>query len=318
MNSHLNPAKLPGLSKLLVPALVVLTLAGLPGAASAQDSSSSAAAPATSSEQPAPAPAPIDPNAVVATVDGKAITERDLGFIAQDLGQQQLQQVPQDQLRAYLLTQLIGNKLRAAAAAKGGLDQTDDYKAYIAYLTDHALNQAFIQQDVVAAVTDDMVKAAYDKQIAAMPDQDEVEARHILVNTEDDAKAIKTQLDGGADFAPLAKEKSIEPGAKDSGGDLGFFTQDKMVKPFADAAFAMKVGEISNPIQTQFGWHIIKVEDRRKAAKPTLDQLGAQIKQQLYIAKYTELLKNLRAAAKIDIPDAGLSQQVQTQLGANQ
>ncbi len=318
MNSHLNPAKLPGLSKLLVPALVVLTLAGLPGAASAQDSSSSAAAPATSSEQPAPAPAPIDPNAVVATVDGKAITERDLGFIAQDLGQQQLQQVPQDQLRAYLLTQLIGNKLLAAAAAKGGLDQTDDYKAYIAYLTDHALNQAFIQQDVVAAVTDDMVKAAYDKQIAAMPDQDEVEARHILVNTEDDAKAIKTQLDGGADFATLAKEKSIEPGAKDSGGELGYFTQDKMVKPFADAAFAMKVGEISNPIQTQFGWHIIKVEDRRKAAKPTLDQLGAQIKQQLYIAKYTELLKNLRAAAKIDIPDAGLSQQVQTQLGANQ
>ena len=317
MTSHINPAKLPGFLKIIVLALVAFTLASLPFAASAQDSSSSAAAPATSSEQPAPAPAPIDPNAVVATVDGKAITERDLGFIAQDLGQQQLQQVPQDQLRAYLLTQLIGNKLLAAAAAKGGLDQTDDYKAYIAYLTDHALNQAFIQQDVVAAVTDDMVKAAYDKQIAAMPDQDEVEARHILVNTEDDAKAIKTQLDGGADFATLAKEKSIEPGAKDSGGELGYFTQDKMVKPFADAAFAMKVGEISNPVQTQFGWHIIKVEDRRKAAKPTLDQLSQQIKQQLYIAKYTELMKNFRAAAKIDIPDAALNQQVQAQIGAN-
>ena len=316
MNSHLNPAQRPGPLKLLVPALLALTLAGLPFAANAQDSSSSAAAPAPSSEQPAPAPVPVDPNAVVATVDGVAITERDLGFIAQDMGQQ-LQQVPTDQLRAYLLTQLIGNKLLAGAATKGGLDQTADYKAYIAYLTDHALNQAFIQQDVVAAVTDDMVKAEYDKQVAAMPDQDEVEARHILVTTEDDAKAIKTQLDGGADFATLAKEKSIEPGAKDSGGELGYFTQDKMVKPFADAAFAMKVGEISNPIQTQFGWHIIKVEDRRKAAKPTLEAMTQQLRQSIYIAKYRELLQNLRAAAKIDIPDATLSQQVQTQLGAN-
>ena len=315
MTSHINPAKLPGFLKIIVLALVAFTLASLPFAASAQDSSSSAAAPTASSEEPAPAPAPIDPNAVVATVDGQNITERDLGFIAQDMGQQ-LQQVPPEQLRAYLLTQLIGNKLLAGAAVKGGLDQTDDYKAYIAYLRDHALNQAFIQQDVVAAVTDDMVKAAYDKQVAAMPDQDEVEARHILVNTEDDAKAIKTQLDGGADFATLAKEKSIEPGAKDSGGELGYFTQDKMVKPFADAAFAMKVGEISNPVQTQFGWHIIKVEDRRKAAKPTLDQLSQQIKQQLYVAKYRELLQNLHSAAKIDIPDAALSQQVQSQFGS--
>ncbi len=318
MTSHIAPAKLPALLKFLVLALVALTLAGLPFAAAAQDASSSAAPPATSSEEPAPppAPAPIDPKTVVATVDGKDITEADLGFIAQDLGQQ-LQQVPPDQIRAYLLTQLIGNKLLAAAAIKGGLDQTDDYKLYVQYLQDHALNQAFIQQDVVAAVTPDQIKAEYDKEVAAMPDQDEVHARHILVSTEDDAKAIKAQLDGGADFATLAKEKSIEPGAKDSGGDLGFFTQDKMVKPFADAAFALKVGEISQPVQTQFGWHIIKVEERRKAAKPTLQDLTQQISQQLYVAKYRELLQNLRAAAKIDIPDAALQQQVEQQLGPN-
>jgi peptidyl-prolyl cis-trans isomerase C len=313
MTSHIAPAKLPGFLKFLVLALVALTLAGLPFAATAQDSSSSAAPPAAAA--PAPA-APIDPKAVVATVDGKSITEADLGFIAQDLGQQ-LQQVPQDQLRAYLLTQLIGNKLIAGAAAKGGLDQTDDYKAYIAYLTDHALNQAFIREDVVASVTPDQIKAEYDKEVAAIPDEDEVHARHILVSSEDDAKAIKAQLDGGADFATLAKAKSIEPGAKDSGGDLGYFKAGQMVKPFADAAFAMKVGEISQPVQTQFGWHIIKVEDRRKAAKPTLQDMTQQISQTLYVAKYRELLQNLRAAAKIDIPDAALSQQVQAQLGAN-
>ena len=211
-----------------------------------------------------------------------------------------------DQLRAYLLTQLIGNKLIAGAALKGGLDQTDDYKAYSSYLNDHALNQAFIQQDVIASVTPDMVKAEYDKQVAAMPDQDEVEARHILVSTEDDAKAIKAQLDGGADFATVAKEKSIEPGAKDSGGDLGYFTQDKMVKPFGDAAFALKVNEISQPVQTQFGWHIIQVLDRRPAAKPTLDAMTQQIGQQLYVQKYRALFDQLRKAATIDIPDAAL------------
>lgn len=316
MTSHIAPAKLPGFLKFLVLALVALTLAGLPCAATAQDSSSSAAPP-SASEAPPPAPAPIDPKTVVATVDGKAITEADLSFLAQDMGQQ-LQQVPQDQVRATLLNQLIGNKLVAAAAVKGGLDQADDYKMYVQYLTERALYQSFIQQDVVAAVTPDQVKAEYDKQVAAMPDEDEVHARHILVSSEDDAKAIKAQLDGGADFAALAKEKSIEPGAKDSGGDLGYFTQDKMVKPFGDAAFALKVNEISQPVQTQFGWHIIQVLDRRPAAKPTLESMTQQIGQQLYVQKYRELFDQLRKGSTIDIPDAALKSQVESQLGPNQ
>jgi len=129
---------------------------------------------------------------------------------------------------------------------------------------------------------------------------------------------IKTQLDAGADFAQLAKEKSIEPGAKDSGGDLGYFTQDKMVKPFGDAAFALKVNEISQPIQTQFGWHIIQVLDRRPAARPTLEALTPQIGQQLYVAKYRALFDQLRKAGAIDIPDAALKQQVEAQLGPGQ
>jgi peptidyl-prolyl cis-trans isomerase C len=166
-------------------------------------------------------------------------------------------------------------------------------------------------------ITDAEVKTAYDAAIAAMPVAEEVHARHILVTTEDDAKAIKAELDGGADFVTLAKEKSIEPGAKDSGGDLGYFTPDKMVKPFADAAFAMKVGEVSNPIQTQFGWHIIKVEDRREAPKPTLEELTQQIGQSLYVAKYRQLFDQLRLAATVDIPDAALKAQVEKQIGAN-
>ena len=135
----------------------------------------------------------------------------------------------------------------------------------------------------------------------------------------DEALVLRRKaVDERADFAALAKEKSIEPGAKTSGGDLGFFTQDKMVKPFADAAFALKVNEISQPVQTQFGWHVIQVLERRPAAKPTLEAMTQQIGQQLYVKKYREIFDNLRKASTIDIADPELKKQVETQLGIGQ
>ncbi|HEU5094066.1 MAG TPA: peptidylprolyl isomerase [Devosia sp.] len=315
MTSHISPARLPGFLKFIVLALVALTLAALPFSVNAQDTSSSAPA-AASSAEPAVPPAP-SPNTVVATVGGQQITEADLAFAAEDLGQD-LQQIPQDQIRAVLLTQMIDLKLMAEAGHAANLEQSDLYKERLSYLQDRALRRAFTKQAVSDAITSDAIKAEYDKQIAAMPSVDEVHARHILVSTEDDAKAIKAQLDGGADFATLAKQKSIEPGAKDSGGDLGYFTQDKMVKPFADAAFALKVGQISDPIQTQFGWHIIQVLDRRPAAKPTLQDMTQQIGQALYVAKYRALFDDLRSKATIDIPDAQLKAQVDAQLAPQQ
>ncbi|MEO8757413.1 MAG: peptidylprolyl isomerase [Devosia sp.] len=305
MTSYISPARLPGFLKFLVLALFALTLGGLPFASQAQDASSS---------QPPAAPTA---NSVVATVGGEDITEADLAFAAEDLGQD-LQQVPQDQIRAVLLAQMIDLKLMAQAGHAAKLEDSDLYKQRISYLTDRALRRAFTKQSVSDAITQDQIKAEYDKQVAALPSAEEIHARHILVSSEDDAKAIKAQLDGGADFAALAKEKSIEPGAKDSGGDLGYFTQDKMVKPFGDAAFALKVNEISQPVQTQFGWHIIQVLDRRPAAKPTLESMTQKIGQSLYVAKYRALFDSLRKAAAIDIPDATLKQQVEAQLGPNQ
>jgi peptidyl-prolyl cis-trans isomerase C len=292
--------------------LMGLAFGGLPMATIAQDTSSS-----SSSAEPSPTPEPPGPNTVVATVGGEAITEADLAFAAEDIGQQ-LGQIPQDQIRAVLLAQMIDLRLMAQAGKAAGLENGDFYKQRLQYLTERALRRAYTKQEVSDAVTPDEIKAEYDKRIAAMPDVEEVHARHILVSSEDDAKAIKAQLDAGADFATLAKEKSIEPGAKDSGGDLGYFTQDKMVKPFADAAFALQVGEISNPVQTQFGWHIIKVEDRRKAPKPTLEAMTQQIGQELYVAKYRAIFDQLRKATTIDIPDATLKAQVEQQIGPNQ
>jgi peptidyl-prolyl cis-trans isomerase C len=310
MTSHISPGRLPGLLKLIVLALIALTFCGLPFASIAQDASSSAPA------APAVAPATPGPDTVVATVGGDPITEADLAFAAEDIGQD-LQSVPQDQVRAVLLAQMIDLKLMAQAGHAAKLEDSDLYKLRLKYLTDRALRRAYTKQAVSDTITPDEIKAAYDKQIATMPDEEEVHARHILVSSEDDAKAIKAQLDGGADFATIAKEKSIEPGAKDSGGDLGYFKAGQMVKPFADAAFALKIGEISQPVQTQFGWHIIKVEDRRKAAKPTLEAMTQQIGQQLYVAKYRGLFDQLRKASTIDIPDPALKQQVETQLGPN-
>jgi peptidyl-prolyl cis-trans isomerase C len=310
----MSPARLPAFLKWLVLALVALTLCSLPMASNAQDASSSSAA---SSQEPAAepaAPTPPSPTTVVATVGGEQITEADLAFAAEDLGPD-LNQIPPDQIRAVLLSQMIDLKLMAAAGHAANLETSDLYKERISYLEDRALRRAYTKQAVSDAITTDAIKAAYDKQVAALPAVDEIHARHILVTTEEDAKAIKAQLDGGADFATLAKEKSIEPGAKTSGGDLGFFTQDKMVKPFADAAFALKVNEVSQPVQTQFGWHVIQVLERRPAPKPTLQDMTQQIGQQLYVTKYREIFDNLRKASTIDITDPALKKQVDSQLG---
>jgi peptidyl-prolyl cis-trans isomerase C len=296
MTSLRHPAKLPALLKILALA-VVLGASTVPVAALAQE--------------------PPGPDTIVATVGGEPITEADLAFAAEDIGQD-LSNIPPEQLRAVLLAQMIDLKLMAQAGHAKGLEDDELFKVRLKYLTDRALRRAYTKQAVSDTITSEAIKAEYDRIVAAMPAEDEVHARHILVTTEDDAKAIKAELDAGADFAALAREKSIEPGAAQSGGDLGYFKAAMMVKPFADAAFAMQVGEISNPVQTQFGWHIIKVEDRRPAAKPTLEQLTPQIGQQLYVQKYRALFDELRKAATIDIPDATLADQVNQQLGPSQ
>jgi peptidyl-prolyl cis-trans isomerase C len=306
MTSHFHPARLPSVLKSLALALAV---ALAPAAAHAQDAAASSEPP-PAAEQPAPQPGP---DTIVATVGGEPITEADLAFAAEDIGAE-LNQIPPDQIRAVLLTQMIDLKLMSQAADEQGLRDDQLFKLRLEYLTDRALRRAFSKVAINDTITPEAIKAEYDKQVAAIPDEDEVHARHILVSTEDDAKAIKAELDAGADFVELAKAKSIEPNAAQSGGDLGYFKRAAMVKPFADAVFAMEVGAVSDPVQTQFGWHIIKVEDRRPAAKPTLEQLSQQIGQQIYIELYQAKFDELLKGATLDIPDAALKAQVEAQL----
>ena len=148
-------------------------------------------------------------------------------------------------------------------------------------------------------------KRKTDKEVAALPKQEEVHARHILVKTEDEAKDVIKQLDAGKDFAELAKEKSTDPN-KDDGGDLGYFTRGRMVKEFEDAAFSLEKGTYSKtPVKTDFGYHVIKVEDKRDAPPPPFEQVQDQVRQLVMRDKYLALLNDAKAKAKVEITDDG-------------
>ena len=280
----------------LIPLALVAALAY--GSALAQDAATAPGAP--------------DPNAVVATVGEDTITEADIGYAAEDLGNE-LQNVPPEQRKAFLLTVLIDMKVMAAAAREANMQETDDYKQRLGYLEDRALRRAFFSEKVAAAVTEDAVKAAYDAFVAGFKPEDEIRARHILVASEADALAIKAELDAGAIFETLAKEKSMDPSGTQNGGDLGFFTRGMMVKPFEDAAFALEVGQVSAPIQTQFGWHVIKVEEKKATAPPALADVAPQIQQEILFSTFDNVVAELKAKTAVAISDPVLAAQVKQQ-----
>ncbi len=249
----------------------------------------------------AAAPAPkmqVKGNPVVGKVNGTEIHYQDVESAMATLPQQ-YRDLPEETLFPSVLQQLIDGKLMAAAARKSGLDKDPAFLKHLEEVKERALQEAYITKNIDAEVTDANVKTAYDQLVAKMPPQEEVHARHILVKTEADAKAIKKQLDGGADFAKLADEKSSDGAAK-NGGDLGFFTKDQMVAEFSTAAFALKKGEISGPVKSSFGWHIIKLEERRTVSAPPLDQVAEEIRSKLASAAFQKTVEGLRKDAKVE------------------
>lgn len=242
-------------------------------------------------------------DAVVARVNGVDIKQSDLDFAASEVGPRLANYSPEDR-RKVLLQYVIENELMAEAGQKDGLDKQATFPARVKYHDRRALRDAFFDTSIVGAVSQDAAKKIYDEKIATMKPQQEIHARHILVATEDEAKKVKQRLENGEDFATVAKEVSKDAGAE--GGDLGFFTRGQMLKPFEDAAFALEVGQISDPVQTQFGWHIIKVEEKRDQPLPTFDQVKDAIIAQLVQQKAQEVVTGLRDAAKIEVVDPEL------------
>jgi peptidyl-prolyl cis-trans isomerase C len=272
---------LPSPKHPLRPALLALALV-LPVGAGAAD------APA---KPQAAAPAK-DP--VIATINGKALHASDLAEEQRELG-------PQGQHADYgkLLDRLVAQAVIEQAARAEKLDADPEVKKSLARVESRVLIQEYLHRVVDKAETDAAIKAKFAELNKSGAPAEEVKARHILLKTEDEAKEVIAELDKGGDFAKIANEKSQDKGS--DGGELGWFTKDKMVPEFATAAFAMKPGDYSKtPVKSQFGWHVIQVEDRRAVKAPTLDEKKEEIQESIANDVVTARLAELKSKAKIE------------------
>jgi peptidyl-prolyl cis-trans isomerase C len=246
-------------------------------------------------------PARADDNPVLAKVNGSEIRASDVALAEEELGQSLAQMDPATR-KDNVLSFLIDMKIVAKAAEDKKIENNEDFKKRLAFTRNRLLMDSLLATEGKAATTDDAMKKVYEDASKQITGEQEVHARHILVETEDDAKAIKAELDKGGDFAELAKKKSKDPGASD-GGDLGFFTKEQMVPEFSAVAFALEPGKISDPVKSQFGWHIIKVEEKRNRAAPAFEQVKAQIETYVTRKAQADYVAKLREAAKVERMD---------------
>ncbi len=260
-------------------------------------------APAAFAQSNAPAAAPANANPVVAIVDGMKIYMSDIQADAQS-APAQVQQLPPNQLFPLLVNQEVDRKALLVAAQKEGLQNNPDVAKAMQNAANIRLENAYVQEKVAPQVTDTAVQAAYNRDYAGKPGPEQVEARHILVQTQAQAQDIINQLNKGANFAKLAEKDSIDPGAK-NGGELGWFSQDEMVPAFATAAFALQPGQYTKtPVQTQFGWHVILCEGKRTAPTPALADVQDQIKQKLADQAVQATLDQARSQVQVQIFNA--------------
>jgi peptidyl-prolyl cis-trans isomerase C len=240
--------------------------------------------------------------AVLARVDGTEITDDDVATAMEDIGPSLPEQLDETGRRAYVLNYLIDMKLLAKRAAADKVDSGPDFQRGMAYFHDKLLMQTLLGSVAKNAATDEALHKVYDDAAKAHPPEPEIHARHILVATEEEAKTALARVKGGEDFAKVADELSKDPGSK--GGDLGWFIKDKMVPEFAEAAFKLKKGEISDPVKSPFGWHIIQVEDIRQSQMPPFDSVKDEIMR--YVGQQAEsgFVGDLRSHAKIERTEA--------------
>lgn len=247
---------------------------------------------------------------VVATINGKNVTDSDLAVAEMEIGQD-MGTMPPDQKRMSLLEFLIDNQLFAEAAETDKLGQGPDFEKRMEYLKRRALRELYFEKVVKAGVTDAEAKKLYDDQVKLLKPEEEVQARHILVETEDKAKELAGKLKDGGKFEDLAKENSKDPGSKDDGGNLGFFGRGQMVPQFEEAVFKLEKGTVSDPIKTQFGWHLIKLEEKRTKQPPAFELVKERILQSLLLQRASKAALDFRAKAKIEIVDADIKKSME-------
>ena len=275
---------------LRTPAIAASTVVALASLAACNKSQQAAGPQQSAANEPAP----------VATVNGSAISHREYDLFVKDLLQGKQQELTADQ-KSQVVDDLINMQLLADQAEKDGLQNDPDTVAQLHLLHTRVLADAESQKYIKSLQPSDAdLHAEYETAVAAM-DKNEYKARHILVATKEDGEQIIKKLKGGAKFEDLAKAQSTDTGSKNNGGELGWFTTSRMVKPFADAVVSLKKGEISpEPVQTQFGWHVIQLEDTRDKASPPFDQVKQQLTNQLIRKKLQAYVADLKKNAKID------------------
>jgi peptidyl-prolyl cis-trans isomerase C len=251
------------------------------------------------------------PDPVIAKVNGIEIHQSDLALAEEDVGQNLPQGGP-DAKRDYLVSYLSDMILLAQAAEERRLQDDPDFKRHAAFSRNKVLMETLLQNEGKKSLTDQALHAVYDDAVKQMGNEEEVHARHILFRVanpadakaskeaEDKVKAVIDRLNKGEDFAKLANELTEDPSGRKDGGDLGYFTKDQMVPEFSAVAFKLDKGKISEPIKTQFGWHVLKVEDRRKRQPPEFDKVKPQLETYVERKAQVELVNKLRAQAKIE------------------
>ncbi len=270
---------------------LAMTVSVLPDGARPAMAENAVPAPAAAAPQPSP-------ETVLATVNGQKITQLDVTLASEDLGATLAQQLKGKARDAYVLDYLIDSTMVAQKAKNDKLDQLPDFPVKVEYAKNKVLMESLLTVIAKSVTSDSSLHAVYDQAAKAQGPEEEIHARHVLVATEADAQAVLKRLKAGEDFAKVAKETSKDPGSE--GGDLGWFTRERMVPAFADAAFKLKDNQLSDPVKSQFGWHIIQVEGRRTKTFPPFEQVHDQLVRYAIQKAQSDLILDLRKDAKIE------------------
>jgi peptidyl-prolyl cis-trans isomerase C len=269
----------------------------------AQDQAPATEAPATEAPAAAaPVELPRDPTAVVAKVGEVTVTEREVSF-AQEAFATELANVPKEQWRSVLVDAVVNMKLMALGAQDAGLDKGQEFEDRLAFLKLQTMRNAYVEQAIVKEVTDADMQAAYKTLVVDQhKPEEQIHARHILVDTKEAAEKIIADLKAGKSFEELATQ-SKDPSGQ-NGGDLGFFGKGQMVPPFETAAFALQPGQFTQePVQSEFGWHVIKLEEKRLSEPPPFDQVKDELRNHVMRQKFEQVIGALRDKYPIEILD---------------
>ena len=251
-------------------------------------------------------------DSVIAKVNGKTITEADMKLAEAEIGSD-LGTLPEPTKRRVLVEFLIENQLFADAAEGQNLASGAAFNERLQYWRRRALRDAYFDTTVRNTINEAEARKLYEGMVGAAKPEEEVSARHILVESKDKARDLYEKLAHGSDFAQLAKEHSKDPGSKDQGGELGFFTRGQMVPQFEEAAFKLGKGEVGEPFQSQFGWHIVRVDDRRQRPVPRFEAIKERMVADMIHKKAQQIAGDLRGKAQIEYIDPEIKSAIETE-----